>query len=448
LSGAISKTAGSDPARVATATLEAMLGVESGQYADRALNEAGRRFRLQAEDRLDVKRWLYRTLRWRSRFDAVLADSGELWREPETLVAGRLALAANFEAPTRPELVRALASELSERGKKRAAAQLAGLPPLARQTPLAVAGREPAALAAAYSHPEWMVEILLREFGADAVALLEANNAEPPTMLRTNTLRTTRDELAAKLAAEGVATAPGRFSPAALLVTSASDVFRTAAFREGLFELQDEASQLIAWVVDPKPRGLVIDACAGAGGKSLALAAHMKNRGRILAIDIYESKLERLRERAGRAGVDNVETRLVEAGGLGADLVEKADAVLVDAPCTGLGVLRRNPDAKWRLKAGDSQDLAARQFGILLSWSQAVKPGGLLVYSTCSLQRAENADVIAAFVKAQPGFTVEPATVKLPAEAARFATPEGFFQSLPHRDGTDGFFAARLRKNP
>lgn len=436
----------SDPARVASATLEAMLGVEAGQYADRALNEAGRRFRLQAEDRLDVKRWLYRTLRWRSRFDAVLADSGEQWREPEALAAGRLALAANFEAPPHPEWVKALAAELAERGKKRAAAQLGGLPPLARQTPLAAASGDPAALAAAYSHPEWMVALFLRELGPDAVALLEANNAEPPTMLRANTLRTTRDELRVKLAAEGVATVPGKFSPAALLVTSPSDVFRTAAFRDGLFELQDEASQLMAWVVDPKPRGLVIDACAGAGGKSLLLAAHMKNRGRILSIDIYDSKLERLRERARRAGVDNLEARLVEAGGLGADLVEKADAVLVDAPCTGLGVLRRNPDAKWRLKETDSADLAARQFGILVSWSQAVKPGGLLVYSTCSLQRAENADVIAAFLKAHPGFTVEPATAKLPAEAARFATPEGYFQSYPHRDGTDGFFAARLRR--
>jgi 16S rRNA (cytosine967-C5)-methyltransferase len=276
----------SDHERIAEATLDSMLGIDAGQYADRALNEASRRHRLRPEDRFTSKRWLYRTLRWRARFDAVLQDTRELWTDPVARAAGRLSLAANFEHPE-PDLGRALSQVLAERGKKRPASLVAKLPPLALQTPLSAATMSAEALAEAYSHPVWIVERFLADRPDEVLRLLEANNAEPPVTLRTNSLKISRDELQAKLAAEGVATTPGRFSPLALQADPEADIFRTEAFRDGLFELQDEASQLIGWVLDPKPRGLVIDACAGAGGKSLLLACLLRNRARILSVDIY-----------------------------------------------------------------------------------------------------------------------------------------------------------------
>lgn len=430
--------------QIASAALEALLGVEEGQYADRALNEVGRRFKLQADARFAVKRWLYRTLRWRARFDAVLDRAGEPWGEPYLRSAGRLALAAHFESPPQTSWVDGLADVLIERGRRRAAGLLAKLPPLAKQTELAAGSGDMNALAEAYSHPRWLVERFFAVYGDDALKLLEANNAEPPTTLRANTLKTTVGELSARLAAEGVETAPGRYSPLALTVTNEADVFRTEAFRDGLFELQDEASQLVGWVLDPKPRGVVIDACAGAGGKSLLLAGLLKNRARLLSLDIYENKLERLRERARRAGVSNLQAKVVAPGGVDEDLAGQADAVLVDAPCTGSGVLRRNPDAKWRLQEKDVAELAARQFGILTGWAQAVKPGGTLVYSTCSVLPEENGAVVEKFLATNSDFTLAPAVAKLPQSGERFATPEGYFAALPHRDGTDGFFAARM----
>lgn len=435
-----------DPETIAAATFEALLGVEDGQYADRALNEAGRRFRLQGDDRLETKLWLYRTLRWRARFDAALRQVGDPWLEPLCRAGGRLALSASFEGDGNPDLIQGLSQTLTARGRRHAAGLLNDLAPVARQIPLGSAGGSAEALADAYSHPEWLVAKLIEEYPDDAVKLLEAMNAEPPTTLRSNPLKITREALQERLATEGVITEPGIFSPFALHVTSRSDVFRTTAFQEGLFEMQDEGSQLLGWVLDPKPRGLIIDACAGAGGKSLLLAGMLKNRARILAVDIYENKLERLRERARRAGVDNIEARLVEPGGVSGSLLDSADAILVDAPCTGIGSLRRNPDAKWRLKESDISELSARQFGILLSWAQAVKKGGLLVYSTCTLSRQENREVVERFLTARPDFMIEPATIRFPDHAERFKTSEGYFACFPHRDGTDGFFAARLRR--
>jgi 16S rRNA (cytosine967-C5)-methyltransferase len=431
---------------IAAASLEALLAVDAGQHADRALNEVGRRFRLQSSDRLAVKLWLYRTLRWRGRFDAVLRKAAGPWTDPLCGNAARLALSSGFECANDPVLLAGLSHTLEERGYRQASRQLQSLTRSGTQLPLPEASDPLAALAETYSHPQWMVELFATQFPEDFQKVLAANNAEPPVTLRTNVLKTDRDTLRAKLQAEGVDTTLGAYSPYALHVVSHKDVFRTSAFREGLFEMQDEGSQLLGWVLDPKPRGLIIDACAGAGGKTLLLAGMLRNRARILSVDIFENKLTRLRERARRAGVSNMDTRLMEAGGISEDLVGKAESVLVDAPCTGLGALRRNPDAKWRVEAADVEELSARQLGILRLWSEAVKPGGLLVYSTCTVTEAENQGVIEKFLAKSPQFVLEPACTRFVSDAERFQTPEGYFTCLPHRDQTDGFFAARMRR--
>ncbi len=432
---------------IAEASLDALVAVEEGQHADRALNEVGKRFRLRGIDRLAVKNLLHHTLRWRSRFDAVLKHDAGVWANPICENAARLALSSGFTQDADPELLTAISATLAERGHRRASRQLISLARNASQLPLPEATSSVAANAETYAHPEWMVELFAERFPEDYPRLLAANNTEPPTTLRVNPLKTTPEALQERLRAEGVETEFGSYSPLALRLTAPADIFRTAAFQEGLFEMQDEGSQLIGWVADPKPRGLVIDACAGAGGKTLLLAGLLKNRARILSVDIYDNKLTRLRERARRAGVSNMQARVLTSGGLEGDLIGAAEAVLVDAPCSGLGALRRNPDSKWRLQRDAIDELAARQYGILSLWAQAVKPGGLLVYSTCTLTHQENEAVVEKFLMRHPEFTVEPACARFFAHAERFQTPDGYFLALPHRDETDGFFAARLRRN-
>lgn len=433
-------------APVAMASLEALLAVEAGQHADRAMNEVVRRFRLQGADRLAVRRWFYGVLRWQGRYDAALQGVQGPWADPVCRNAARLALCAQWDMQADADWFGDLATALIERGQRQGARLLRKLASHMRQLPLRTAASRWTSLAAEYSHPEWMVRRFAAEYPADYLALLSANNQEPPITLRVNPLKTDVAGLRERLAHEGIQTAHCQYSPLAVRVFSEGDVFRTTAFRDGLFELQDEASQLLGWVLDPKPRGLIIDACAGSGGKTLLLAGLLRNRARIVSVDIYEAKLARLRERARRAGVSNVQTLQIEPGGIHPNLAGAADAVMVDAPCTGLGVLRRNPDAKWRIQEKEVAELAARQFGILAMWAQAVKPGGVLVYSTCTLTHAENQDVVHRFLQTHPDFVVEPVSQRLPGMGEAFATADGYFQALPHRQGTDGFFAARMRR--
>jgi 16S rRNA (cytosine967-C5)-methyltransferase len=435
-----------DTNTIAAASLDALLAVHGGQQAERALNEVGRRFRLPSDDRLAVKQWLYRTLRWQGRFDAVLKTVKGPWNDPVCGSAARLALSSNFDHAGDPRLLKGLAVELTARGKGRAAKMLDGLAPVARQYTLPTDTDELAYLAETYSHPLWLVEKLAADFPDDFVALLESNNSEPPTTIRANPVKTTREELSLALFEEGVSTRPTTHSSLGLHVTSQTDIFRTAAFKEGLFEVQDEGVQLLAFLLGTTPEGLVLDTQAGSGGIALLLASVLGKDARLLAIDTHSDKLSRLEERAQRAGVGNLDTMVVEAGGVPEELVEAADDVIVHAPSSNLGVLRRYPDIKWRLQAEDIDELAARQLGILGVWAQAVKPGGLLFYATSTITPEENEQVVDRFLQTHPEFELEPDSGDLPAEHERFLTPTGSFQCLPHRHGTDGCFAARMRR--
>ena len=260
----------------------------------------------------------------------------------------------------------------------------------------------------------------------------EALNQRAPLTIRANALKTTCDALAAALAAEGARVEPTPYSPDGLTFTSRTNVFALAAFKQGLFEVQDEGSQLIAEACNARPGQIVVDACAGAGGKSLALAAAMQNKGRLVACDRDGRRLDEFRLRSRRAGVHNWEARTVPEGSAGerriGDLRGMADVVLVDAPCSGLGSLRRNPDA-------------------LARYSDLVRPGGLLVYATCSINRAENEDVGAAFLAAHPGFSPEPVSTLLgEARAKEIGAREHDLQLLPDRHGTDGFYLTGFRR--
>lgn len=301
-------------------------------------------------------------------------------------------------------------------------------------------------LAERYSVPDATFERLQRAFNADELERLMAAMNQPASVdLRINTLKTTRDELRAALAADGLELVPTPFSPDGLRHGERTPLFRRKEFQDGLFEIQDEGSQLISLLVDPRPRDTVIDYCAGAGGKSLHLAALMKNRGSIFATDVHTRRLEELSKRRKRAGADNIRTHELQGDGdpwIGSQL-GKADRVLVDAPCSGSGTWRRSPDLKWRDWSID--DLKQIQMEVLSNAAPLVKTGGRLVYATCSLLQCENQDIARTFLEHNPDFSLLNADQCLRSfnlAEQGLSDDDGFLRLLPHRHGTDGFFAA------
>ncbi|NOG71987.1 RsmB/NOP family class I SAM-dependent RNA methyltransferase [Roseicella sp. DB1501] len=299
--------------------------------------------------------------------------------------------------------------------------------------------------------PDWVLPGFRARFGERLAEEAAAMEQPAPLDLRANLLRTTREAAAAALAAEGFEASPTRWSPWGLRLPARRPVTGTAAFTEGLVEVQDEGSQLIALLADARPGLRVADLCAGAGGKTLALAASMRNKGRITACDVSSVRLEGAVRRLRRAGVDNAERHLFASGDRWAKRrAGQFDRVLVDAPCTGTGTWRRNPDARLRTGSADLRELVAKQFEILDMAAELVRPGGKLVYATCSLLPEEDEGQVSAFLGRRPDF------VPLPlAEAWRAAGGEGappaegdHLLTSPARHGTDGFFAAVLQRRP
>jgi 16S rRNA (cytosine967-C5)-methyltransferase len=309
-------------------------------------------------------------------------------------------------------------------------------------------------LALRHSLPDWLAARLWADHGAEAEALAQELGRRAPMTVRANLLRGSRAELAAALAAERVATHPGELGPWALHCDTRANLFGLSAFRQGRFEVQDEGSQLCAELVAPPPRGLVIDYCAGAGGKTLAIAAMLGSRGRIIATDIDARKLAELRRRARRAGASNVQAIELSSGEQAAwppaleRLHGSADRVLVDAPCTGVGALRRNPEARWRLDPASPMRMAATEIEIASRALALVRPGGRLIYATCSVLAAENREVVRRLLERHPDFSIMPVKEIWGKErASRVSDASGeMLELLPHRHGTDGFFAAVLRR--
>ena len=297
--------------------------------------------------------------------------------------------------------------------------------------------------------PEWAIPGLRARFGdalPEAAAGLEGT---APLDLRVNILRTTREAAAAALAAEGIPTTPTPFSPWGLRVADRRPVLATQAFADGLIEIQDEGSQLIALLADARPGMKVADYCAGAAGKTLAMAATMGNRGRIAALDVSVPRLTGATKRLRRAGVDNAETHLLEAGDRWVKRrAASFDRVLVDAPCTGTGTWRRNPDARLRTTERDVAELITKQRAILDRASSLVRPGGKLVYATCSVLPGEDEEQVRDFLSHHADFTAVP-LAEAWAEAGMTGAPPGEGPDMalaPHSHGTDGFFAAVLRR--
>jgi 16S rRNA (cytosine967-C5)-methyltransferase len=286
----------------------------------------------------------------------------------------------------------------------------------------------------------------------EAKALAHAMNQRAPLTVRANLLAGTREALRERLSEEGVAAEPTPHSPWGLVLDGHANAFALRAFRDGLFEIQDEGSQLVALACGARPGWTAVDACAGAGGKSLALAMEMRNKGSLHALDVDADRLGEARRRARRAGVHNLRTRVIPASGpeaeaAAADLAGTADLVLVDAPCSGLGTLRRKPDARWRLEPGDPARFAEVQRELGTRFAGLLRPGGRLVYATCAIGRTENEEVAAFLAARGPGLVPLPLERTLGAERARVLGVEGHLLRLaPHRHGTDGFFVAAFER--
>ena len=310
--------------------------------------------------------------------------------------------------------------------------------------------RDPvSAIAASRAFPRWLVKRWLRRFGLqETLALCDAANAIPPITLRTNTLKTSRAELLAALQSAAEAPQPTPHAPEGVRCARLRETLTDLpAFRQGWCQVQDEAAQLVTHLLDPRPGERVLDACAGRGGKTGHIAQRMENRGTLVALDNDNPRLAELSEELQRLGVGCVEilphdlTRPVAS--LGA---RSFDRILLDAPCSGLGVLQRNPDTKWAAERADLGRYGRRQLVFLQNLAPLVKAGGRLVYSVCSLEPEETDAVVAAFLEGVPDFDLARSAADAPLAAAGLVDPSGALRTLPHRHHMDGFFAVGLRR--
>lgn len=303
------------------------------------------------------------------------------------------------------------------------------------------------AVALHYSFQDWMVQEWNEYFGTnELIPLCTILNTQAPMTLRVNTIKTTVELCQQKLELEGIETEKGKYSPFALHLKKRINVFQSQAFKVGLFEVQDEGSQLLAMLVDPKPKSKVLDVCAGAGGKALAMASIMNNRGEIFALDIHSNRLEELKKRIRRSGVDSIRTKVIKENEVLEGFIEAADYVLVDAPCTGTGTIRRNPGMKWTVSQQMVKELREKQLSILSLNSQYTKIGGRLVYATCSLFKSENENVVEKFLDKERNFELVNPSLIFERYHLTGMCDSKYFQLLPSKYNTDGFFAAVMKR--
>jgi len=298
-----------------------------------------------------------------------------------------------------------------------------------------------------YSHPKWMIKRWINAYSEGFTEeLLKANNSKPKLNLRVNTLKTDRNTLKKVLANYGYEVYDTKYAKDGIVVENPVRITDIVEFKQGHFTIQDESSMLVGQVANPKENSVILDLCSAPGGKATHLAQIMNNKGRIICWDIYEHKLELVKENASRLGISIIETKLQDAQVLDESMIGVADICIVDAPCSGLGIIRRRPEIKWNRKEADIEQLARIQRNILNNASKYVKPGGVIIYSTCTIEENENINMVRGFLNENKDFTMSAFDKFIGVDENMNSSKEGFIQMFPNVHGTDGFFISRIKK--
>ena len=433
----------------------------AGAFADLLLSSTLARSTLTAPDRAFATDLVYGTLRWRGRIDFLLSQLLDRDLEKlEPLVATALRIGAyqivfSDRVPAMAavdESVRCVRAAGVERATGLVNAVLRRLATEHSDIPLPTLEDDPLEhITHTLSMPTWIAARWLELFDPEeAAALARASNDPPPLTIRVNRLRTTAASLLEEVRVRFPEAAPCRVAPDGIVLGRKGNPAIDVAFRRGLFTVQDEASQLIVGLLDPAPGERVLDACAAPGGKATAVAERVGPSGAVLAVDRHPSRLDLVRRTARRLEQSQLTCCDGDATrGLSEVATPPFDRILVDAPCSGLGTLRRNPDARWRIRPETPNHLAEKQLSILRGAAALLRPGGVLVYSTCTLLPEENENVVRSFLEAPrvEGAVFELATPsEIPQEVREVVGADGFLRTFPHRHDADGFFGARLQR--
>jgi 16S rRNA (cytosine967-C5)-methyltransferase len=432
--------------------------MRGSRRVDILLTDSFKRYRhLTSLDRAFLTELTYGTLRWRGRLDWVIRHFSSVPVEKierEILNVLRLGLYQIFflsRTPPRAAVNESVESAKQFRGRGGAGFVNAILRSVLRQKekiPFPDPADDPALhLSVMESHPLWLVRRWIDEIGIEETEMAcVANNQIAPLTLRTNTLKIDREHLIEKLTRQGLNPFPASFSGEGILLKDPPPTSELPFLKEGLYLIQDEASQLIVPILDPRPGERILDACAAPGGKTTHMAQKMENDGEIHALDLNKRKLDLIEEVCFRLGVKMVKGIRGDASRpLPGPEGLRFDRILADVPCSGFGTLRRNPDLRWRKREEDVGRLSGLQASILRNLSGYLKEGGLLVYSTCTVFHEENEDVVEDFLDSHPDFRLEGIEKILPERCHPFIG-NGYFKTFPPKDGMDGFFAARLVK--
>lgn len=298
-----------------------------------------------------------------------------------------------------------------------------------------------------YSHPRWIVERWVKEFGEEFTEqLCIENNNKPELNIRVNTLKTTKENLIKKLQEQGMIIRQSKYSNDSLIIENPTRITETKEFLLGYFIIQDESSTLVGQIMDPRPKSVVVDICSAPGGKATHIAQIMNNEGRILSKDIHDHKLKLIEENAIRLGINIIETAEGDATKKDESLVNIADYCLVDAPCSGFGLIRRKPEIKWNRKESDINELVNIQYNILNNVKDYLKVGGILIYSTCTIENDENINLVNKFLEENENFKLVNIEDKINNKENISTLKDGYIQLYPHIHGTDGFYIAKMIK--